>query len=100
MLRECDARSNLELTSQRGECPAEIKEQETAVIRDDQTKQACLVEVADCPGECHDRSDVTPDWARRGRYKTRPSVGLPSEAITPEGRRKNNWTKVSADTSL
>jgi hypothetical protein len=58
MLGECDAHSNINSTLQGSGCVTQIEEQKTSVIRNDQTKEPGLVEVADCPGKCHDHSDA------------------------------------------
>jgi hypothetical protein len=58
VLRESDALPNLEVTSQRGWRIPEVEQQNTTVICDYQAEETRLIEVADRPGECHDRSDA------------------------------------------
>ena len=61
MFSEPDAPSDLEATSQRGRYLAQIEEQNTTVICDDQAEETGPVEIADCPRGCHDRFDVAFD---------------------------------------
>src|SRR5580693_10674726 len=84
---ESDARSNLEAPSRRRWRLPQIEKQNRSVVRDDQAEEAGSVEVADCSGECHDRSD-----AHCVIVKTRRASNSP----VCRARRQRHLTRVAS----